>query len=73
MMFKLKIHILILRYYLMMLITIIAIYTDQMWLIAVVMAVAISAVLGCRFGGAEEEGKVVRMKASPEETARKAG
>lgn len=73
-MFKLRIHILILRYYLMMLITIVAVYTEQMWLVPVVMAVAISAVLGYRFGGAaEEEGKVVRMEASPEKEARKAG
>ena len=72
-MFQLEIHKLILRYYLMMLITIITVYTDQMWLIAVVMALAISAVLGYRFGRAEEQGKVVRMEASPEKTTRKAG
>ncbi|MCO6475134.1 MAG: hypothetical protein J5I94_00865 [Phaeodactylibacter sp.] len=73
-MFKLRIHILILRYYLMMLVTIIAVATHQMWLVPVVMAIAISAVLGYRFGGdSEEAAKVVRMKASPEKTARKAG
>ncbi|MCB0566907.1 MAG: hypothetical protein KDD01_21280 [Phaeodactylibacter sp.] len=72
-MFKLRIHILILRYYLMMLIAIIAVYTDQAWLIAVAMAVAISAVLGYRFGGTEEKGKVVRMETSTEKPARKAG
>lgn len=73
-MFKLRIHILILRYYLMMLIAIIAVYTDQAWLIWVAMAVAVSAVLGFSFGGAaKEESKVVRMEASPEKTVRKAG
>ncbi|MCB0547136.1 MAG: hypothetical protein KDD19_06070 [Phaeodactylibacter sp.] len=72
-MFQLEIHKLILRYYLMMLVTIITVYTGQMWLIAVVMAIAISAVLGYRFGGTEEKGKVVRLEASPEKTARKAG
>ena len=72
-MFKLGFHIVILRYYLMMLIAIIAVYTGQAWLIAVAMAVAISAVLGYRFGGTEEEGKVVRMETSPEKTERKAG
>lgn len=73
-MFKLRIHILILRFYLMMLVAIIAVYTDQVWLIVVAMAVAISAVLGYSFGGtASEDGKVVRMKASTDKTARKAG
>ena len=72
-MFQLEIHKLILRYYLMMLVTIITVYTGQMWLIAVVMAIAISAVLGYRFGGTGEKGKVVRLEASPEKTARKAG
>ncbi len=73
-MFKLSIHMLILRYYLMMLIAIIAVYTGQAWLIAVTMAVAISAVLGYRFEWpAGEKGKVIRMESSPEKEARKAG
>ena len=72
-MFQLEIHKLILRYYLMMLVTIIAVTTHQMWLAPVIMAIAVSAILGYRFGGAEEKGKVVRMEASPEETIRKAG
>ncbi|MCB9267290.1 MAG: hypothetical protein H6558_19890 [Lewinellaceae bacterium] len=72
-MFKLGFHIVILRYYLMMLVTIIAVTTHQMWLVPVIMAIAISAILGYRFGGTEEKGKVVRMEASPEETIRKAG
>ncbi len=72
-MFRLSITSTILRYYLMMVVAIIAVYTHQMWLIAVVMAIAVSAILGYRIGGEpKKESKIVHMKASSEKTQRKA-
>lgn len=72
-MFRLSITSTILRYYLMMAVVIVAVYTSQIWLVAVAMAIAVSAILGYRIGGEpEKESKIVHMKASPEKTQRKA-
>lgn len=59
----------------MMLVTIIAVYTHQIWLIFGAMLVAVSAILGLRLGGAgkEEGGKVVKLEKGVPKEQRKAG
>ncbi len=72
-MFKLRIGSTVLRFYLMMAIAIIAVYAQQTWLIALAIAVGVSAVLGYSFGGStEEKNKVVHMKGSAEKRRRQA-
>jgi H+/Cl- antiporter ClcA len=72
-MFRLSITSTILRYYLMMLVVIIALYAQQMWLIGVAMAIVVSAILGYRIGGEpKKESKRVQMKAAPDQAQRKA-
>jgi len=72
-MFRLSITSTILRFYLMMLIVILAVVAQQMWLVVIAMAVAVSAILGYRIGGEpDQESKVVRMKATPDRAHRKA-
>ncbi len=73
-MFRLSILSTVLRYYLMMAVVIVAVYTHSAWLVALAMAIAVSAVLGYRIGGeAGQESKVIRMKAAPGREQRKAG
>ncbi len=62
-MFKLNFANTVWRFYLVMLIGIIAVYTHQSWLIFVVFAVAVSAILGYQFnwGGTKRTGKVIEM------------
>lgn len=74
-MFKLRISSLVLRYYLMMAVAIVAVYTHQNWLVFVAFAVAVSAILGYRIGGpaAKESGKVIRMEEPVREKKQKVG
>ena len=74
-MFKLSISSLVLRYYLMMVVGIIAVYTHQNWLILLTFLIAVSAIIGYRieWPGSKEEGKVVRMEEISKEGKRKAG
>lgn len=64
MLFNLSIHNTVFRFYLMMLIAIIAVYTQQSWIIFLAFAVGVSAILGYRLGKptAAAEGKEVKMK-----------
>jgi hypothetical protein len=63
MFFNLSINNTVLRFYLMMLIAIIAVYTHQSWLIFLAFAVGVSAILGYHIGKPVEttQGKAVRM------------
>lgn len=74
-MFKLSFHHTILRYYLMMAVSIVAVYTHQSWLILLAFAVAVSAVLGMRIGPSEEKRKpkVMPMGEVKPRERRKAG
>jgi len=74
-MFKLSISSTILRYYLMMIVVIVAVITSQSWLVWVAMAVAVSAILGYRIGPAkaEEKGKIVPLEYTRSPQKRKAG
>jgi hypothetical protein len=74
-MFQLSIPSLIGRFYLMMLVGIIAVFTHQNWLIAVTFAIAASAVLGYRipWRRGKEAGKIIPMTGAPAGTHRKAG
>lgn len=73
-MFKVSISNLILRYDLMIVATIIALYTHQTWLILLPFIIAVMAILGIRFNwtGAKK-GKMVPMKGASKEEMRKAG
>ncbi len=65
-MFRLSIQNTVLRYYLMMAVVIVTVYSHQMWLVFVAMAIAVSAILGIRVGGGpKQENKAVPMKAAP--------
>jgi hypothetical protein len=74
-MFKMRIDMLILRWYSMMAVGIIAVVSHQDWLIFATMLVAVSAILGLRIGGVrkEEGGRVVEMEKKPPKERRKAG
>lgn len=74
-MFKLRISSLILRYYLMMVISILAVYTDQSWLVLAAFAVAVSAILGYRLGkpAAKESGRVIQLEETAREKKQKVG
>ena len=63
-MFKLSIHNTVWRFYLMMAIAIIAVYTHQVWLIPVAMLVAVSAILGYQIGtpaAKSGEGRIIEL------------
>jgi energy-coupling factor transporter transmembrane protein EcfT len=74
-MFQLSIPSLIGRYYLMMLVCIIAVVTHSSWLIALTFAIAVSAILGYRIPWRrdKESGKVIPMEGAPKRESRKAG
>ena len=74
-MFTLRISSLVLRYYLMMAVAIVAVYTHQSWLVFVAFAVAVSAILGYRIGGptAKESGKIIQLEEKAREKKVKAG
>jgi hypothetical protein len=74
-MFQLRISTLIWRWYFMMVVGILAVYTSQAWLIVLTMLVAVSAVLGYRLGVPAErkEGKLIRMEEDSSPQRRKAG
>jgi len=63
-MFKVRFDHLIMRFYLMMLVGILAVYTNQAWLIVVTFAIAVTAVLGYRFEWPSREpaGKIVTLQ-----------
>ncbi|MCB0639003.1 MAG: hypothetical protein KDC54_20380 [Lewinella sp.] len=72
-MFRLSIASVILRYYLMMLVTIVIVFSQQYWLIPVVMLIAMSAILGYRVDNASSsESKVVPMRPEQRDEHRKA-
>jgi len=70
-MFNLSIHNTVLRFYLMMFLSIIAVYTGQSWLIVLAFVVAVSAVLGYQLpsSGEKQSGQIKRME---ERSSRKA-
>ena len=74
-MFNLPIHILILRWYFMMLIGMIAVYTGQGWLIILTVLVAVSAVLGysSQDPARRKAGRVIKLEGDASKTHRKAG
>lgn len=73
-MFKLSISSLVLRYYLMMVVAILAVYTSQDWLVFLAFAIAVSAVLGYRveMPSAKESGRLVRLEGTEREKKQKA-
>lgn len=74
-MFKLSIPSLVLRFYLMMVVGIIAVYANQSaLLIFLTFAIAVSAILGYRIGqpAAKATGKVVKLEESAQEKKQKA-
>ncbi len=73
-MFKLSFSNTVLRFYLMMLVGILAVYTSQFWLVYLAFAIAVSAILGYRieWGTSKAESKVVKIGATSEEMKRKA-
>lgn len=73
-MFKLSFSSTILRFYLMMLIAILAIYTHQSWLIVVAFAIGVTAILGYRIDWfvREANDKIVQMKPTKNIANRKA-
>lgn len=74
-MFQLRISTLIWRWYFMMVVGMLAVFSGQSWLIVLAMGVAVSAVLGYRMGSPDprEEGKLIRMEEEPSRQQRKAG
>ncbi len=73
-MFNLSFSSTILRFYLMMLVAIVAVYISQPWLILVAFAVGVSAILGYRieWGTAKTENKVVKLPIAEKAAPRKA-
>lgn len=73
-MFNLSFSSTILRFYLMMLVAVVAVYISQSWLILVAFAVGVSAILGYRieWGIAKTESKVVELPRAEKTTTRKA-
>ncbi len=74
-MFQLSISSTILRFYLMMVVAIVTVLTGQWWLVLVVMAVAVSAILGYRIGPpkGKKGSKIIRLDESRSGQKRKAG
>jgi hypothetical protein len=73
-MFRLRISSLILRWYFMMLVGIIAVYTQQDWLIFVTVLIAVSAVLGYSIQPPKEKesAQVINIDEKTPTTKRKA-
>lgn len=74
-MFKLSFHNTILRFYLMMLVAIIAVYTAQAWLIVVAFAVGVGSILGYQINfkpAKTTEAKRIDLQPQPRRS-RKAG
>lgn len=75
-MFKLSIHNTVWRFYLMMAIAIVAVYTHQIWLIPVAMLVAVSAILGYQIGtpaAKSGDGRIIELPERERRERRKAG
>jgi len=70
-MFKLRISTLMWRFYLMMAVGMLAIYTAQSWLIVVTFAIAVSAILGYRLPWPRTEEKAGKRVAMPPKTGEK--
>jgi len=73
-MFKLSISSTVWRFYLMMLVAIVAVYTQQSWLILLAFAVGVSAILGYQISWqpAKQKGKVIALKQTAERKQKKA-
>ncbi len=72
-MFKVRFDHLIMRYYLMMLVAIVAVYTHQAWLIVLTFAIAVTAILGYRFEwrANKQSGKIITLERKEEGRKRK--
>jgi hypothetical protein len=70
-MFQLRISTLMWRFYLMMAVGIIAVYTAQSWLIVVTFAIAVSAILGYRIPWPRTEEKEGKHVALPPQAGKK--
>ncbi len=72
-MFTLRFDYLLMRYYLMMLVAILAVLTHQAWLIILAFAIAVSAILGYRitWPKTKRSGKIVTMERKDEPQKRK--